>query len=116
MHLTIIPSDSAVYRDKAMLVCDLAGVSLPASLHAFQWDGVRGEIEFSPDSDGQKPANLKVQELPLWALECDAQYAQTKMKEIERAVQEAAKLAQQQATLAAQKQATLAAQTPPPSV
>ena len=85
MHLTIILSDSAIYHDHAMLVCDLAGVNFPASLHAFQWDGVRGEIEFAPDSDGQKPANEHVQALPAWAVECNTIHDTTHAARIEAA-------------------------------
>ncbi len=102
MLLTIIPSDSSVYRNHERLVCELEGVEFPDRLHAFQWDGTKGEIEFIDDSNGQKSANVKVDALPDWALACDARYADAKMKEMERAVQEAARLAQQQATLAAQ--------------
>ncbi len=102
MLLTIIPSDSSVYRTRERLMCDFAGLEIPAMLHAFQWDGVKGELEFTEDSNGQKPVNTKVEALPAWALECDARFADAKMKEMERAVQEAARIARQQATLAAQ--------------
>lgn len=102
MLLTIIASDSSVYRNHECLVCDLSGVGIPDNLHAFQWDGAKGEIEFSEDRNGQKPVNVKVEALPDWALACDARYADAKMRKMERVVQEAARLAQQQATLAAQ--------------
>ena len=99
MHLTIIPSDSTVYRDHAMLVCDLAGVNLPASLHAFQWDGVRGEIEFVTDRDGQKPANERVQALPAWALECESIYARMHVARMEAARVAAVAIAKNQPTV-----------------
>ncbi len=99
MLLTIIPSDSAVYCDKVMLQCDLSGVSLPASLHAFQWDGVRGEIEFATDSDGQKPANVRVQALPAWALECESIYARMHSARIEAARVAAVAIAKHQPTV-----------------
>lgn len=102
MLLTIIASDSSVYRNREHLVCELAGVGLPDRLHAFQWDGTKGELEFTEDGNGCKPVNVKVDALPDWALACDARFADAKMKKMEREVQVAAQLAQQQAKMAAQ--------------
>jgi hypothetical protein len=45
MRLTIIPDDKAVYVDgEAMDGLDMS--SIDPTIHAVQWDGTRGEIEY----------------------------------------------------------------------
>lgn len=76
MRLTIIPSDSAVYKDGVMkawapLPLDLSGCGIPENVHALQWYGDSGEIEFdSPSPTIPKPPNEQITELPQWALNC----------------------------------------------
>ncbi len=43
---TVIKADTAIYKDgKAIMGCDMSG--LPEDLHALQWDGTNGHIEYS---------------------------------------------------------------------
>jgi hypothetical protein len=66
MRLTIIPSDSAVYRgDVSYLNLDLSECNIPAHVTALQWDGIaqKGWIEFT----GATP-NEEITILPAWAL------------------------------------------------
>lgn len=69
MKLTIVPDDGAVYKDKfSYSMLDLSFI--PANVHALQWYGEYGEIEFkSVFVDGRivKPENEVITVLPLWA-------------------------------------------------
>lgn len=68
MKLTIIPSDGAVYKDNVSFSgLDLS--TIPANVHALQWDNAAGSIEFKPESDFKKLPNEAISELPLWAIE-----------------------------------------------
>lgn len=65
MKLTIIPVDGAVYKDNLVYAgLDLSAV--PSNIHALQWSGVKGWLEFVEDGDS-KPANESISELPEWA-------------------------------------------------
>jgi hypothetical protein len=51
MRLTIIPSDNTVYVDGRALVVDCS--SIDPAIHALQWDGEAGWIEYvQPPSGG----------------------------------------------------------------
>lgn len=66
MRLTIIPSDNAVYKDGLMF--DKLDMSyVPPTVHALQWDGVRGWVEFCVGADLCKPDNEQITVLPKWA-------------------------------------------------
>lgn len=69
MRLTIIPSDSAVYKD-GLCYSNLAWEGTPSSVHALQWFNDNGWIEFTDDNpyDNHKPENETITELPQWAL------------------------------------------------
>ena len=44
-NITVINSDETIYLDGvAVPKCDMSG--LPGDLHAFQWDGTRGYVEY----------------------------------------------------------------------
>ena len=60
MRLTIIPSDGAVYKD-GKVYNDLTWQGTPQNIHALQWFGVNGWIEFA---DGT--VNQNITELPTW--------------------------------------------------
>ena len=63
MRLSVVVSDATVYLDGVpMMGLDLSCV--PADVHAFQWYGDKGEIEFI--AGDTKPANASVSELPSW--------------------------------------------------
>lgn len=76
MRLTIIPSDNAVYKDGVMKAwinpaLDLSSCGIPSNVHALQWYGTYGDIEFDPaEPDSPKPPNAHITELPSWALNC----------------------------------------------
>lgn len=77
MKLTIIPNDGAVYKDG---VC-YSGLSLntaPANVHALQWDGVSGWLEFFNESEFRKPPNEAITELPNWANDALAKWDEAK--------------------------------------
>jgi hypothetical protein len=46
MRLTIIPSDNIVNIDGKALQIDCSKFSALAGIHAVQWDGTRGHIEY----------------------------------------------------------------------
>jgi hypothetical protein len=66
MKLTIIKSDAAVYVDGY----SYSGLSIPFvpdNVHALQWKGASGWIEYQDNDDGTKPANQSITALPDWA-------------------------------------------------
>ena len=69
MRLTIIPSDGAVYED-GLCYSKLTWEGTPPNTHALQWFDTKGWIEYDdPDpTDGYKPPNETITELPQWAL------------------------------------------------
>lgn len=92
MKLTIVPVDGLVVKDGAGYIgLQLTGV--PTNIHALQWDGLKGELEFVNDADGIKPVNEKITVLPSWANDCVAAWDACKAEE-EAAI--AAALAAQQ--------------------
>lgn len=83
MKLTIIPVDGAVGKDgKFYLKLDLSSCNIPTNVHALQWDGVAGWVEFTSPTP-----NEEITALPSWAIT-----ALTKWDEAE-----AAKLAAEEA-------------------
>lgn len=67
MKLTIIPSDGAVYVNNI----SYSGLvfSHPSGIHALQWDGEKGWIEFVNETEFRRPPNETITELPEWALQ-----------------------------------------------
>jgi hypothetical protein len=69
-RLTILPVDGAVYRDAGnYLDLDLSGCGIPADVHALQWDGSAGTIEFTDTRE-----NEEITALPDWANACVAKW------------------------------------------
>jgi hypothetical protein len=64
MKLTIIPVDGAVYKD-GVSYSDLDLLSAPSDVHALQWDGAAGWIEFTSPIPNQE-----ITELPAWTNAC----------------------------------------------
>lgn len=60
MRLTIIPNDGAVYKDD-VVYCDLVWNGTPEDIHALQWFGNSGWIEFNNGLPNQE-----ITELPEW--------------------------------------------------
>jgi hypothetical protein len=66
MKLTIIPADGSVGEDgKFYNGLNLSSCVIPDNVHALQWDGVAGWIEFTSDIP-----NEEITELPAWANSC----------------------------------------------
>lgn len=88
MKLTIIPSDGAVYKDGVSYSgLDLSGI--PENVHALQWNGDSGWIEFNNESEFRKPANEKIDALPDWANDALVKWDEAKASS-EAAIQAAA--------------------------
>ena len=76
-NLTIIFDDKHVGIDGEFYdSIDLS--SAPSGLHALQWDGTSGWIEYSIDADGNKPTNQKITELPEWVSPIQASWVTAK--------------------------------------
>jgi hypothetical protein len=72
MKLTIIPVDGSVGEDKKFYNdLDLNSCSIPANVHALQWDGVAGWIEFN-----EPIPNEEITSLPAWATCCMAKWTE----------------------------------------
>jgi hypothetical protein len=66
MKLTIIPADGSVGEDgKFYLALDLNSCAIPVNVHALQWDGAAGWIEFN-----EPIPNEEITSLPTWATCC----------------------------------------------
>jgi len=83
-RVTIIPVDGAVYKDNINYIdLDLSSCGIPADVHALQWDGTAGHIEFTDTRE-----NEEITVLPDWANACVAKWDEAK------AAQEAAEAAE----------------------
>lgn len=72
MKLTIIPIDGAVGEDEKFYSgLDLGSCVIPATVHALQWDGAAGWIEFN-----EPTPNEEINELPSWANCCISKWDQ----------------------------------------
>lgn len=97
MKLTIIPADKAVYKDGY----SYSGLDLsdfPQNVHALQWDGESGWVEFKDESEFRRPPNENIVVLPDWALAAKAKWEEAYV------AQQAAELATKQAAELAAKQ------------
>jgi hypothetical protein len=66
MKLTIIPIDGSVGEDGVFyLNLDLGSCNIPTNVHALQWDGTAGWIEFK-----EPVPNEEISSLPAWASCC----------------------------------------------
>jgi hypothetical protein len=68
MQLTILPVDGFVGKNNKSESClgvDLTSCNIPANVHALQWDGVAGYIEFNTPVP-----NEEITVLPGWASCC----------------------------------------------
>lgn len=103
MRVTIIREDQLVQKgDVSYNDFDLS--SVPSNVHALQWNGEKGWIEFVSDADFNKPANEVIETLPQWALDAVA------MWDTEHAVR-AAQLEAQLATINQAQPTSQGAQT-----
>lgn len=82
MRLTIIPVDKMVNVDNQFFTgLDIAACNVPANVHALQWYGTEGEIEFVDNADRTKPQNEAISELPAWATACFEVWSVAKAEE-----------------------------------
>jgi hypothetical protein len=66
MRLTIIPEDKSVGKDGKFYVnLSLDSANIPSNIHALQWGGDAGWIEFKSTEP-----NEDISELPGWAVKC----------------------------------------------
>lgn len=79
MNLTIIPADGAVYVDGHSF--SKLSFPAPAGIHALQWKGTKGWIEFIDRDDGTKPQNEVITDLPDWAVAAKAKWDEVKAAE-----------------------------------
>lgn len=56
--VTIVRDDQTVQVEGVSYAVDLA--DLPNYIHAVQWDGVKGEIEFAADADNRRLPNMRI--------------------------------------------------------
>lgn len=69
MRLTIIPSDGMVYVEGVALFVDCSGID--RTVHAVQWYGTAGEIEYLADPvTGKRKGNLKITALDATHTHC----------------------------------------------
>lgn len=66
MQLSIIPSDNAVYKD-GLGYLGITWGNTPDDVHALQWNGTTGHIEFI----GHSKPNEIITVLPQWALNAE---------------------------------------------
>jgi hypothetical protein len=75
MRLTIIPSDKSVVVDgQGRSDLDFSSITIPSDIHAIQWYGAHGFLEFVMDEEMNKPENQRITELPQWATDCKAAF------------------------------------------
>ena len=83
MKLTIINDDDAVYVDGiSLLKLDLSNTGIPDNVHALQWKNNLGWIEYVDNSDGTKPQNEIINQIPQWANNCITVY-ENKIRELQ---------------------------------
>ena len=83
-RVTIIPVDGAVYNDNVSYSeLDLSSCGIPADVHALQWYGSAGSIEFTDTRE-----NEEITALPDWANACVAKWDEAEAARI--AAEEAA--------------------------
>jgi len=62
MRISIITDDNCVVKDGAGYTLDLSSCGIPSNVHALQWNGSSGEIEYN---DGTTQHDIDA--LPSWA-------------------------------------------------
>jgi hypothetical protein len=77
MQITIIPVDGMVYVD-GVCYANLDMSLVPIEIHALQWKGDYGWIEFKDLDYGVKPQNQSIDALPEWAIACKLKWDEAK--------------------------------------
>ncbi len=66
MRVTIVPSDNLVAVD-GVAICDLDLSAIPADVHAVQWYGTRGSVEFLSEDGLRIERNEEITNLDAYA-------------------------------------------------
>lgn len=85
-RITIIRQDNTVVVDGVGASVDCA--ELPQYVHAIQWFGTDGWIEFAPDAGGKRSPNLKIVEIAPYGFLVDRHSIEVKRCEDARIEQE----------------------------
>jgi len=88
MKLTIIPEDNSVYID-GVCVSGIDISDVPNNIHAIQWNGNFGEIEYKTENK-IKPNNLEIIEILPYMQSCIDKHAEALIKIAEKAAAEKA--------------------------
>lgn len=70
MRFTFIPSDNLAIVDG--IARHLPGIEAPPDVHAVQWHGEAGAVEYRMAADGTKPPNARITSLDDWQYVLDA--------------------------------------------
>ena len=101
MRVSVVREVGAVVVDGGMMHVDCS--ELPSYIHAIQWDGKQGWIEFKPDADGQHVPNMKIVDLKPYSFLVDRWRLAMKEKSLEE--RQAQVSAAEQAVRAKQEEA-----------
>ena len=63
--LTIVPTDGRISVD-GLAYIELSMTGVPKNIHALQWYGKGGEIEYIADDYGETKPNTRIDSLPKW--------------------------------------------------
>lgn len=73
MKITVLNDDNSIGFD-GVFYHELNFSTVPNDVHAVQWDGIKGEIEFYKNANGEQPTNQIITELPSWVMELKPQW------------------------------------------
>ena len=91
--LTIVPTDGMVSID-GLSYSELKMTGIPKNLHALQWFGKGGEIEYVADDYGETKPNTRIDSLPKWTEKNIKVWETANKNAIEAAANEAAEAAE----------------------
>ena len=80
--LTIVPIDGLISID-GQGYTELSMTDVPEDIHALQWYGKGGEIEFIADDYGETKLNIRIDKLPKWIEKSISVWETAKKKAIE---------------------------------
>lgn len=78
MKITIISKDKAVYKNNKVFD-NLSLLTVPANVHALQWNETQGHIEFNDNTP-----NEAITELPLWVNDCITEWETSNTNELNK--------------------------------
>jgi len=87
--LTIVPEDGMISID-GLGYSEQSMTGVPKNIHALQWYGKGGEIEYKADDYGDSKPNIRIDDLPKWIEKSISVWETANKKAIEAAEAEAA--------------------------